>query len=81
MPLLGTSQEVAKKDAQAFPLGTPGIAALQGGTRERHMGFICGASNFSNTSGRRRKQEIFAISTGAFFERPRANTVRPYRQI
>jgi len=34
MLLLASRQEVAKKRAQAFPLGTPGIAALQTETRE-----------------------------------------------
>jgi len=81
MPLLGARQEVAKKRAQAFPLGTPGIAALQRERRDRHIFCLCGAPNFVTTSGRRKKQKNFAISTGAFFERPRANAVRPYRQI
>jgi hypothetical protein len=41
MTLLATRQEVSKKRAQAFPLGTPGIAALQSEQRRKTYVFLC----------------------------------------
>jgi hypothetical protein len=37
MPLLGASQEVAKKDAKTFPLGSPlSVPLFKGNSGERH---------------------------------------------
>jgi len=72
MLLLGARQEVTKKRAQAFPLGTPGIAALQSVSRDRHKNLLCGASSFVITSGRRGKQELWGYTPlGRALMRPR----------
>ena len=48
MLLLAARQEVAKKRAQAFPLGTPSRAALQEETREITYALLALCLNFSH---------------------------------
>jgi hypothetical protein len=59
MPLLGASQEVAKKDAKAFPLGSPlALPLFKEGLGEKHIRFHFIARREVTTSGRRGKQNI-----------------------
>ena len=61
MPLLGARQEVAKKRAQAFPLGTPGIAALQRKRREVTYTLPVLCLNFSQHERQAGKARAFAF--------------------
>jgi hypothetical protein len=53
MTLLASRQEVSKKRAQAFPLGTPGIAALQSGQRRKTSMLFLHLLPVATTRGRR----------------------------
>jgi hypothetical protein len=53
-----------RKRAKAFPLGSPGIAALQREPRDKHKKLLCVASNTANTRGRRRKQTVLRGAKG-----------------
>jgi hypothetical protein len=60
MLLLVARQEVAKKRAQAFPLGTPLALPLYKENRgEKHINFSYISRRFATTSGRQGRQNRF----------------------
>jgi len=58
MLLLGVSQEVAKKETQAFPLGTPRHCRAAGIKTRFDSASKGSASCLANTHGRQRKQGV-----------------------
>jgi hypothetical protein len=57
--LLVTRQEVAKKRAKTFPLGTPlALPLFKAGFGERYIYFLCISRHIPTTSGRRGKQDL-----------------------
>jgi hypothetical protein len=61
MTLLAARQEVSKKRAQASPLGTPGIAALQRERREITYAFLMLCLTFCHHARQILRARAFAL--------------------
>jgi hypothetical protein len=61
MTLLAARQEVSKKRAKTFPLGTPlALPLFKADRGEKHKRYKCIARHIATTSGRYAKEKSFA---------------------